>query len=127
VRGANATILGMVDRHIVRQAVHKGDGPDTAAVQIPHAEIDRFCRANQISRLSLFGSVTRDDFHEGSDVDMLVEFQPGARIGYLAMARMAQELSAMLGRPVDLRTPAELHPSFRDQVLAEAVTEYVSA
>lgn len=69
----------------------------------------------------------RDDFHADSDVDVLVEFQPGARVGYLAMARMAHELSDMLGRPVDLRTPAELHASFRDRVLAEAVTEYVAA
>jgi uncharacterized protein len=98
-----------------------------SAVQIPHADIARFCRVNQIGRLSLFGSVTRQDFREDSDVDVLVEFRPGARVGYLAMARMAQELSDMLGRPVDLRTPAELHPSFRDQVLAEAVTEYVAA
>jgi uncharacterized protein len=98
-----------------------------AAVQIPHAEIARFCRENQIGRLSLFGSVTRDDFRDDSDVDMLVEFQPGVRVGYLAMARMAQELSAMLGRTVDLRTPAELHSSFRNRVLAEALTEYVAA
>lgn len=48
------------------------------------------------------------------------------RVGYLKMARMAEELSRMLGRTVDLRTPAELHRSFRDRVLAEAVTEYAA-
>ncbi len=53
--------------------------------------------------------------------------QPGARVGYLTMARMARELTAILGRRVDLRTPAELHRSFRDAVLSEAVTEYVAA
>jgi hypothetical protein len=94
---------------------------------IPHADIAQFCRVNQIGRLSLFGSVTRQDFRADSDVDVLVEFRPGARVGYFAMARMAQELSAMFGRPVDLRTPAELHSSFREQVLSEAVTEYVAA
>ena len=97
------------------------------AVELPHAEIARFCRENQIGRLSLFGSVLRQDFRADSDVDVLVEFRPGARIGYLGMARMAEQLSLMLGRPVDLRTPAELHPSFREQVLAEAVTEYAAA
>jgi uncharacterized protein len=127
VRGGDATIFAMVDRRIMRQPAHRGDVRDSAAVQIPHAEIASFCRANQIGRLSFFGSVTRDDFREDSDVDILVEFQPGARIGYLAMARMAQELSDMLGRPVDLRTPAELHSSFRDRVIAEALTEYVAA
>ena len=97
------------------------------AVTIPHADIAQFCLANKIGRLSLFGSVLREDFRADSDIDMLVEFRAGARVGYLAMARMAQELSDMLGRSVDLRTPAELHPSFRDRVLAEAVTEYVAA
>jgi predicted nucleotidyltransferase len=97
------------------------------AAVIPHADIAQFCRTNRIGRLSLFGSVLRMDFREDSDLDMLVEFRPGVRVGYLAMARMAEELTQMLGRPVDLRTAAELHPSFRDQVLAEAKTEYVAA
>lgn len=88
------------------------------AIAIPHADIAKFCRENRIARLSLFGSVLRADFHDGSDVDMLVVFHPDARVGYLAMARMTEQLSQMLGRPVDLRTPAELHPSFREQVLA---------
>lgn len=100
---------------------------NVAAIDIPHTDIARFCRLNQIVRLSLFGSVLGENFRADSDVDILVEFRPGARVGYLAMARMAQELSEMLGRAVDLRTPAELHPSFRKQVLAEAVTEYVAA
>jgi predicted nucleotidyltransferase len=97
------------------------------AVTIPHADIAQFCRTNRIARLSLFGSVLRKDFCDDSDVDILAEFQPGARVGYLAMARMAEELSQMLGRSVDLHTAAELHPSFRQQVLAEAQTEYVAA
>jgi predicted nucleotidyltransferase len=58
---------------------------------------------------------------------VLVEFHPGVRVGYLAIARMARELGAMLGRAVDMRTPAELHPGFREEVMREALTEYVAA
>lgn len=99
----------------------------TPAIDIPHTRIAEFCRANQIARLALFGSVLGQAFREDSDVDILVEFHPDARVGYLAMARMARQLSEMLGRTVDLRTPAELHRSFRESVLAGAVTEYVAA
>lgn len=86
-----------------------------------------FCRTHQVARLSFFGSVLRKDFGDNSDIDILVEFQAGARVGYFAMPRMARELSALLGRRVDLRTPAELHPSFRNQVIDEALTEYVAS
>ena len=77
--------------------------------------------------LAIFGSILRADFRPDSDIDMLVEFLPGVQVGYLAISRMARELAAMLGRPVDLRTPAELHPAFRGEVMKEAVTEYVAA
>jgi predicted nucleotidyltransferase len=96
-------------------------------VNIPHDRIAAYCRQNGIARLALFGSILRDDFRPDSDVDMLVEFRPGVRVGYLAIARMARELSVIVGHPVDLRTAAELHPSFRPQVLGEALTEYVAA
>ena len=110
-------------------------GPDASAVNdyralpvaVPHAAITEFCRSHQVARLSFFGSVLRNDFGDNSDVDILVEFHAGARVGYFAMARMTRELSALLGRRVDLRTPAELHPSFRNQVLEEALPEYVAA
>jgi predicted nucleotidyltransferase len=96
-------------------------------MSIPHDRIAAYCRQNGIGRLALFGSILRDDFRPDSDVDMLVEFRPGVRIGYLAIARMARELSEIVGRSVDLRTAAEIHPSFRSQVLNEALTEYVAA
>ena len=85
-----------------------------------------FCRRNHIARLSLFGSVLRDDFDEESDVDFLVEFEPGARVTYVDIAGMEFELSDMVGRKVDLRTPAELSRYFRDDVLAAAQPQYVS-
>ena len=83
-----------------------------------------FCLANQVSRLSLFGSILRDDFRPDSDVDVLVEFLPDARVGLLSMARMERELGELIGRKVDLRTPLDLSRYFRDQVLAEAELQY---
>jgi hypothetical protein len=96
-------------------------------IEMPREQIAVFCRAHGIRRLALFGSILRDDFRADSDVDVLVEFQPGVRVGYLAMSRMARELAGMLGRAVDLRTPAELHPAFREEVVREALNEYVAA
>jgi predicted nucleotidyltransferase len=96
-------------------------------IAVPKERIAEFCRANGIRRLAFFGSILREDFRAGSDIDMLVEFQPGVRVGYFAVARMARELAALLGRSVDLRTPAELHPAFREEVVREALNEYVAA
>jgi hypothetical protein len=96
------------------------------AVDIPRQRIADFCRANGIRRLALFGSVLRDDFRPDSDVDVLVEFQPRVRVG-LSFIRMQDELSAILGRKVDLHTPANLSKYFRDEVLREAETLYVAA
>ena len=96
-------------------------------IDIPQERMAAFCRKNGIRRLALFGSVLRDDFRPDSDVDVLVEFQAGVRVGYFAIARMARELADMMGRAVDMRTPAELHPAFRDEVMREALIEYVAA
>jgi predicted nucleotidyltransferase len=96
-------------------------------IDIPSEEIARFCQANGIRRLAIFGSLLRDDFTPDSDIDMIVEFQDGVRIGYLGMARLARELTDILGHRVDLRTAAELHPAFREEVLKEAKDEYVAA
>ena len=95
-------------------------------IEIPRERIAVFCRANGIRRLALFGSILRDDFGPESDVDVLVEFQPGVRVRYLAIARMARELGTMLRRAVEMRTPAELHPGFGEEVMKEALTEYVA-
>jgi predicted nucleotidyltransferase len=95
-------------------------------IAIDHERIVEFCRRNCVRRLSFFGSVLRDDFGSESDVDVLVEFEPEATVGYFAMARMERELSEMIGREVDLRTPKELSRYFRDQVLEDAQEEYVA-
>ncbi|MBE3069653.1 MAG: nucleotidyltransferase family protein [Planctomycetes bacterium] len=89
-------------------------------LEINRDEVARFCRARQIRRLAVFGSVLRETFRPDSDVDVLVEFEPGSRVGFLALARAARELSAILGRRVDLVPQGGLKPLIRDDVLAEA-------
>lgn len=92
-------------------------------VEVPKDRIAEFCRKNHIRRLSLFGSVLRDDFRLESDIDVLVEFEPGKTPG-LDIVTMEWELSAIFGRKVDFRTVSELSKYFRDEVLAEAEVMY---
>jgi len=94
-------------------------------IDIPLDKIAEFCQLNQIRKRSLFGSILRSDFRPDSDIDMLVEFMPLKRIGFLGLAGLEIELTEMLGRKVDLRTPAELSRYFRDRVLKEAEELYV--
>jgi predicted nucleotidyltransferase len=82
-----------------------------------------FCSRHHIRKLAFFGSVLRNDFGPESDVDVLVEFEPGHVPG-LAFLSMEEELSKILGRKVDLNTPGFLSPYFRDQVVAEAEVQY---
>jgi len=96
-------------------------------VDIPKELIAEFCRRNHIRRLALFGSVLRDDFGPDSDVDVLVEFEPGARVGLLRLAGMEIVLSEILVREVDLNTPGFLSDYFREKVLAEAEVQYDAA
>jgi hypothetical protein len=97
-----------------------------ACISVDQKRIAAFCRKYHIWRLSLFGSVLREDFRPDSDVDVLVEFEAGHVPG-LAFFAMERELSEILGRLVDLNTPGFLSPYFRDQVLAEAELQYVRA
>ncbi len=96
-----------------------------AHVEIPKEALADFCRRHKIRKLSLFGSVLTDRFSDSSDIDVLVEFEPEARVGYLSLARMEVELSDWLGRKVDLRTPGELSKYFRDEVIRTAAVQYV--
>ena len=89
--------------------------------------VAEFCRRHHIRRLSLFGSVLREDFTDQSDVDVLFEFEPGHRVGLIRLAGIEENLSQLLGRKVDLNTPGFLSPYFRDQVLAEAEVQYDAA
>ena len=91
-----------------------------ARVAASDRELSDFCRRHRIRRLSLFGSALRDDFHPESDLDLLVEFEQDAMVGLFGLSAIQNELSDLLGRQVDLRTPAELSVYFRERVLAEA-------
>lgn len=94
-------------------------------IALPKDRLDEFCRRNHIAKLSLFGSVLREDFKPDSDVDVLVEFEEGHTPGFLGLARMEEELSEMLGgRKVDLRTPQDLSRYFREEVLDSAAVQY---
>lgn len=95
-------------------------------ISVDRAEIAEFCRRHNIRRLSIFGSALRDDFGPGSDVDVLVEFEPGLAPG-LGFFSMEMELAEILGHKVDLNTPGFLSPYFRDRVLAEAEVQYARA
>lgn len=97
-----------------------------ARLEIPQEAIAEFCRRHHIRRLALFGSVLREDFGAESDVDALVEFEPGHVPG-LKFFALQEELSELLGRKVDLNTPACLSPYFRQDVLQEAEVLYDAA
>jgi uncharacterized protein len=99
-------------------------GELTPPLAIPQDYVREFCERNHIRKLSLFGSVLTERFRPESDVDVLVEFEPGRTPGYFGLAGMEIELSEKLGRKVDLRTPRELSRQFRDEVLAAAAVQY---
>ena len=96
-------------------------------IDIPQEKIAEFCRRHYIRRLALFGSVLRDNFTPDSDVDVLVEFEPGTRVGMIRLAGIELELSSILGRKVDMNTPGFISKYFRNQVLEEAEDQYVAA
>jgi predicted nucleotidyltransferase len=95
-------------------------------VNLPMEEIIELCRRHHVQRLALFGSILTDEFRPDSDVDMLVEFEPGKTPG-LAFFGFEHELSVLVGRQVDLNTKNSLSRYFRDEVLAEARTIYAAA
>lgn len=97
-----------------------------ARIDLPQEALAEICRRYRVRRLALFGSVLRDDFGPESDVDLLVEFEPGATPG-LAFFTLEVELTKALGRQADLNTAAFLSSRFRAEVLAEALPVYVAA
>jgi predicted nucleotidyltransferase len=83
-----------------------------------------FCQRHRVKRLSFFGSILRDDFRPDSDVDVLVEFNPGQTPSLLTLGGMQQELNSLFGREVDLKTPGFLSPEIRERVRREAEVAY---
>jgi hypothetical protein len=94
-------------------------------IKIYEDQITDFCRKHHIRKLALFGSVLRDDFKPGSDVDVLVEFEPGNGPGFIGLGLMEEELSSLMeNRPIDLVTPKFLNPRIRERVLSQAQVLY---
>lgn len=100
--------------------------PAKPKIDVPQDAITDFCRRHAVRKLALFGSVLRDDFRPDSDVDVLVEFEPGHVPG-LAFFTMQDELSELLKREVELHTPAFLSPYFRREVERAADVRYLQA
>jgi predicted nucleotidyltransferase len=91
------------------------------------AALDTVCRRHHIRRLSLFGSTLKGTSRPDSDVDLLVEFEPGATPGLIRLAGIARELSQLLGgRQVDLRTSGDLSRYFRDEVVRTAEVQFAA-
>lgn len=95
-------------------------------VKIPKQELAEFCRRYQVQKLALFGSVLGNNFRADSDVDVLVSFQPNARIGFITFSRMQRELADLFKRPVDLVLMDGLKPVIRDSVLSNIEEVYAS-
>jgi len=97
-----------------------------ARINIPQGQIAAFCRRYQVRRLAVFGSVLRQDYRPESDVDVLVEFDPDAQVGFLTLSRMQRELSMLMGRPVDLVPREGLKPKIREAILSSAEELYAT-
>jgi predicted nucleotidyltransferase len=89
-------------------------------------QLPEFCRRNHIRQLMVFGSALSDDFGPDSDIDLLVEFEPSASVGFLAFGRMQRELVALFRRPVDLVPKQGLKPAIREEVLTSAQVVYAA-
>ncbi|MBU0478066.1 nucleotidyltransferase domain-containing protein [bacterium] len=94
---------------------------------ISREELKIFCHKNHIKKLMLFGSALRDELKPNSDIDIIVEFNKKHTPGLMGFAGMEIELTEMIGRKIDLRTPAELSRYFREDVLSKARVEYALA
>ena len=103
--------------------VSKTGSPVDARFPISPKRLKDFCRKHHIKKLSLFGSVLRNDYRPDSDIDVLVEFTPGHTPGF-EIVTIQNELALLLGRPVDIRTGGDLSRYFRDNVIKEARVKY---
>lgn len=95
-------------------------------IQIDKDATAAFCRKHHITKLALYGSVLTDRFGPDSDVDVLVEFDPERIPGLIALCGMERELSGLLGRKADMRTPKDLSRYFRDDVVRGALVQYAA-
>ena len=95
-------------------------------IEIDQEQVAGFCQRHAITKLAFFGSILTDHFGPESDVDVLVEFDPDRIPTLFAVVEMEEELSALLGRKADLRTPKDLSRYFRDEVVRTALVQYAA-
>ena len=95
-------------------------------IQIDKEAIATFCERHHIVKLALFGSVLTEHFTEESDLDVLIEFHPDHVPGMIRLWGMERELSVIVGRKTDMRTPNDLSHCFRDEVVKKAVVQYAA-
>lgn len=100
--------------------------PSRVKIKVPKQELADFCHRYNVQKLALFGSVLGSNFRADSDVDVLVAFQPNARIGFITFSRMQRELAELFKRPVDLVPMDGLKPVIRDSVLANIEEVYAA-
>lgn len=100
--------------------------PSRVKIKVPKQELADFCRRYHVQKLALFGSVLGNNFRADSDVDVLVSFQPNAKIGFITFSRMQRELAELFNRPVDLVPMDGLKPVIRDSVLSNIEEVYAS-
>lgn len=100
--------------------------PSRVKIRIPKKELADFCRRYNVQKLALFGSVLGSNFRANSDIDVLVSFQPNAKIGFITFSRMQRELAELFNRPVDLVPMDGLKPVIRDSVLSNIEEVYAS-
>lgn len=96
---------------------------ETLPIKLDRQNLAQTCHKYHVRKMALFGSILREDFSQDSDIDILVEFEAGKTPGW-EIVTMADELSAIFRRTVDLRTLGDLSRYFRDEVAQEAVTVY---
>jgi predicted nucleotidyltransferase len=96
-------------------------------IKMPRRKIAFFCRKHHIKKMSIFGSVLRDDFGKSSDIDFLVEFEKGYTPSFFLLFDMEEELTEILGgRKADIRTKEDLSRYFREDIEKNSVVQYVS-
>lgn len=93
---------------------------------LPEQTLRDFCREHHVQRLSLFGSRLKGTHRPDSDVDLLVEFEPGHTPSMFGLVRMEAQLTDLLGHTVDLRTPGDLSRYFRQEVIDAAQVQYAA-
>ena len=93
---------------------------------LPLEAVRALCKRYHVHELAIFGSAVRKDFTPGSDVDLLVEFEADAQVGFVTLARLNRELSELLHRPVDLAPKGGLKPIIREEVLSQTKVLYAA-